>query len=1015
MIEKKYYKNTRRADRNLIAALILIGVLGAMIAAFFIIRSITTEPENPAPTPPEIIEGEGTYLGSAIAYPRIESSGFSSILIMTKDEGDETHKLSFAIQRGGMSVYKNSFYFSYTNANGVIVNYEPPIADEDPYFDYNDLHAAAMDGAASSTQIPKITYITTALGSLYFDERMEVPADEAKKNTFLSRYGITDDSVGIVIEGKNVDGEKVSYIVTIGNKTVNGSTYYFTVSEGKTVDGEWQYTERPYVYATKTNYLDYALVNFESFLHSTLVASGLSQDSALEPIFTPGYHQWKNTVYKYRTDKDGNIIGYYFVKDGVEEEVAGWLVDEDDITVIDAVRIMPYESIPEGEDFESYEQLGYTIEQGYIKSPVQKVEIDIPDFKQHEANKYLVGALVGMLGGKVSNTTLTQLDVYKGAEISEANTAYRYVITAVESVFEDGRELLSGTATENEAVKITYDYYLSGAKKNSVPCHAVIVLNDASADILGDAVKAQLKSADVGEMNIDFTIEYTAGGENTAANAIVCKTRIILREINGIYDSTGRYVQKATETSYVSYTYYIERTYSYKGTVISTERVEADSPAIIHLGDSEISEDVKSFFIGKEMDDYEHRNLTVSESVTYCQPMRDFYAFDIKSISTTVKSEPVVAFAYSPDIDPFYRESIYENLLTNEYGAYALNFQACENVLFLLGGLGETANTSVGLKGDKTVAVGLTPDVMEKYDLYANTIRFVLPRGLYDADPEGNYDRDVYGFYDSLTFELYISDKTDDGKRYIGSAMYDIVAEVDGATFDFLDSSFIDIWARRNVAMVDVNDIEDLKISLDLDDYKGNYNFKFSHYTASNDNGDTKDVLYIYGAVDKTKPYTENEFIKDAVANGAGSLPTSIDSVYENKTGEQTPYGKEGRGVSNFKEFLRIMYTTYYSKDLSEEEQTAAMSNKMLMKMSFNIKGTELQKNDNEYFLEFRRVDNAYVMVTIYTIDKDGNKISEASDFCITSMAFKKIVYSFTELLDAKELDADSYTGVKKS
>ena len=1013
MIEKKYNRNTRRADRNLIAALILIGVLGAMIAAFFIIRSITQEPPTPEVTPPEILEGEDTYLGAAIAYPRIESSGFSSISIWAKDEGGENHKLSFAIQRGGMDVYKNSFYFSYTNANGVIVNYEPEISYDDPYFDYNDLHAAAMAGSSNAAQIPKITYITTALGSLYFDERMDVPTDEASKSTFLSRYGINDDSVRIILEGKNVNGESVSYAVTVGNKTVNGSTYYFTVSEYK--DGE--YVARPYVYATRSNYLDYALVNFESFLHTTLVAAGLDQDAALEPIFTPGYHQWKNTVYKYRTDKDGNIIGYYFVKDGVEEEVAGWLVDEDDITVVDTVRIMPYESIPQGTDLESYEQLGYVIgADGYIKSPVQKVEFNIPEFAKYQDNKYLVGALVGMHGGKASNTTLTQLDTYKSVVfvITEEET-YSYVITAVESVFEGGRELSVGTAAENEAVKITYDYYVAGSKMNKVPFHAVLVLNDASSDILGSAVKEQLKNADVGEVNIPFDIHYTMGDESTAANAIVCKTRVLLREINGIYDSTGRYTQKASESSYVSYTYYIERTYSYGGTVISTEKVESSKPAIVYLSDPTLDENIKNLFIGKEMDDYEHRNLVVTESTSYLQPMRDFYSFDIKSVTSTVKREPVVAFAYSPDIDPFYRESIYENLLENEYGAYELNFQACQNVLYLLGGIGETASTSVGLKGDKTVAVGLTPDVMEDYDLYANTIRFVLPRGLYDADPDGIYDRDVYGSYDTLTFELYISDKKDNGKRYIGSRMYDIVAEVDGATFDFLDASFIDVWARRNIAMVDVDDIEDLKISLDLDDYKGSYNFRFIHTTASNDNGDKKDVIHIYGAVDKTKPYTENEFTKYAEANGGGSLAAYIDMVYENKTGVQTPYGKEGEGVTNFKELLRMMYTTYYSKDLSEEEQTAAMSNKMLMKMSFNIKGTALRENDNEYFLEFRRVDDAYVMVTVYTIDKDGNRISEASDFCITAQAFKKIVYSFTELLNAKDVDADSYTGVAKN
>lgn len=1012
MIEKKY-KNTRRADRNLIAALILVGVLCAMIvAAVFIIRSMTKEPDPTETLPPEIIEGEDTYLGAAIAYPRIESSGFSSISVWKKDGAGTDHKLSFAIQRGGMSVYKNSFYFSYTNSNGIIVDYEPPIADKDPYFDYNDLHAAAMASSAGSTAIPKITYITTALGALYFDQRIEVPADASKKEAFLNRYGIGDEATVVYIDGKNIDGTEVSYAVTIGDKTVTGSTYYFTVSDGKKVDGKWEYTERPYVYATKTNYFDYALVNFESFLHSTLVAAGLPQDSALEPIFTPGYSQWKNTVYKYRTDSDGNILGYYFEKNGAQTDTDRWRTEKDDRVLIDAIRITPYTTVPVGTDLEAYEKLGFTIgDDGYLKSPVQKVEIDLKDFALYDNNRYLTGALVGMEGGYVpSGTVLTQLSDFKDVifVVSESET-YSYKITAIESVFENGRELLVGTSADNEAVKITYDYYVSGSKINTVPLHAVIVL-DESAEILDAATKNALASAEVGSTDISFDVTYTKGDDTTDANAIICTSRIVLRMITGVYDAAGKYLSKINEDCYVSYTYYIERSYSYGGQVIVTEKVAAEKPSIIHLADSSVSDEVREFFVGKQMDDYEEKNLTVAESKSFCQPMRDFNSFDVKSVSSTVRSEKVVSFAYSPDVDPFYRESLYENTLENEYGAYALNANACNTVLFIIGGLGENASTSEGLKGDKTVAVGITPDVMEKYGLYANTIRFVLPRGLYDGDIEGKYDRDVYAWQDELVFDLFISNETEDGKRYIASKMYDIVAEIDGADFRFLDSSFIDIWARRSIAMLDVNDIERMKISLDLDDYKGDYSFTFVHETASNANGEKKDVLHIFGIADKNKPYTENEFIKYALSKSAsGSIGSYIDLVYENKTGEETPYGKEGAGVSNFKSFIRVMYNTQYCKDLTAQQQTEAMSKKMLLKISFDIEG-----NGNEYFLEFRRVDDSYVMVSIYTVDKDGNRFAEASDFCISNMAFKKLVDSFICVLDVKDVDADGYSGVSK-
>lgn len=1036
MIKSKY-ENTRRADKNLLTSLILIVVFAAAIVAFIIIRSITPDDDTATACTHKnesglsldsngdnvcdecgkkiIIAGESSYLGVPIAYPRIESSGVDSISIWVRDENGDNHKLSFAIQRGGMSVYKNNFYFSYTNQNGVIVDYTPPIADADPYFDYSDLHAAASDtSSASSVAIPKITYVTTALGALYFDERIEVPSDENKKRAFLERYGITEDSPRIIIEATNVDGDEVSYAVTVGKKTVTGSTYYFTVAE-ENANGE--FVERPYVYATQTNYLDYALVNFESFLHSTLVSAGLEQDAALEPIFTEGYYQWKNSVYKYRTDKDGNILGYYFVKDGVETDVDEWYVEKDDTAILDVIRIMPYESVPTGTKLQEYEQLGFIIgDDGYLRSPSQKIEVDLEEFAEYGNNRYIVSTLTGIKGGYVpENTLITQLDEYKNVMfvISEEET-YSYKITAIESVFENGKEVvLDDPAVPNEAVKVTYDYYVLDKKENKVPYHAVIVL-DESASLIDVVTREKLLNASVGACDIQFDITYTTGDEDTAANAIVCTSKIILRQITGIYDSTGRYLKEANAGSFVSFNYYIEETYTIGDTVIYSEKVEAEKPMIVDLSDGEVSDAVREFFVGKAMDDYEHMNLTVTSTTTYRQPMRDFYTFDIESVSSAVKAEPVVAFKYlrvdSPAYDPFYRESIYENLLTGEYGAYALNAQSCQSVVSILGGIGESANTSEGLKGSKTVAVGITPEVMEKYGLYANTILFILPRGFYDADPEGNYDRDVYGAYDTLAFELYISDETEDGKRYIGSDMYDIVAEIDAANFRFLDSSFIDIWARRNIAMVDVDDIEKMNVSLDFDDFSGSYNFMFITKTASNENGQTKDVLYIYGALDKTKPYTETEFTKYASkTNSQGSIAAYIDGVYESLSGEQTPYGKEGEGVSNYKEFLRMIYTTYYCHTLTAEEQAAYKSNKVLMSMTFDIAGT-----DKEYGYEFRRVNDAYVMVSIYTVLADGTVTNEASDFCISTPAFKKIASSFVGILNGKKVDGDVYSGAVK-
>ena len=173
-----------------------------------------------------------------------------------------------------------------------------------------------------------------------------------------------------------------------------------------------------------------------------------------------------------------------------------------------------------------------------------------------------------------------------------------------------------------------------------------------------------------------------------------------------------------------------------------------------------------------------------------------------------MQKEMIVSFEFvnASERDPFYGESIYKNTLEGENKFYALDSVACQNVTFLLGGVGSGSNSqqSEGLVGRETVAVGLTTEIMDRYGLYDGyTIYFELPRGISRVGGSADDELDDYRYLSTLGFTLYISHEQSDGTRYVASTLYDIVVKIDGAKFDYLEKSFEEYWARRNLVMID--------------------------------------------------------------------------------------------------------------------------------------------------------------------------------------------------------------------
>jgi hypothetical protein len=243
--------------------------------------------------------------------------------------------------------------------------------------------------------------------------------------------------------------------------------------------------------------------------------------------------------------------------------------------------------------------------------------------------------------------------------------------------------------------------------------------------------------------------------------------------------------------------------------------------------------------------------------------------------------------------------------------------------------------------------------------------------------------------------------------------MYGIIAVVEGELWDYLDKSFVDFWARRNIASVDYSEINEMTFEFFMEDVYGSYEFDIEHETKWIYNGELVDEQPEKGGQEYDKitvrgsltsqHASETLFTRLLAETGKDSLMLS--TVYTSAKGadEVVMDGYDTLGNSNFKELLGLIYNTYYQGTLTPEEQAAAFeSAPLLMRMSFTV----LNSSAYPYVYEFYRIDDRRVMVSIYREGYSG-EIGRVSAFYLSTFAFKKIVRNYVELMNGIELDVD--------
>ncbi len=983
-------KKTRKS-KNRLAIIVVASVLALLSIGVCVIWYFMNN--KPTETNPPASEGTDFYPGVASG----DVTGFE-VLFPKKEEDKQSY---------GAILEDGTYYFFYYTADGERVLYNPDINYEEPGFLYSSLYAIAGDGM----NVPKISYVLYALAETSYNDKIEIPdLNEAEREEALRTYGLDKENRKAVSftytqKVKKDDGTEETKTfgttVYVGNKLVTNTGYYLMIDYPNTDEYKEKREEtKKYVYISfgAENY-SHALDGFSSFIAPNLVMGGnlANNDKVAYSQLTPAYRQWKSIVYNKASDK---------VREKTEVIITAnvyspaYAIDSDGTPSIDVG------------------------ESGYFVEKNLQTTIDLEHLANNPIYKNFINAIVGKNVGDYKDNKISPIIITDQNEASLGKT-YKYTIYEIESVIDNnGIEHFSGSAANYSQVKVRYSCTVDGKEviyKDAAAdkLHAVIDLTDTR---IPEDVRNKIKSLSVGTLSapIEFETVYT---ESTTSSTLEFRIQRITNVINA---ETGMAASKITDNTIVSFVYQI----LHNGSVTSESTMTFDlSKDEDEMDDLQI--DIKEALLGAKLEStgvYE-KDITAYKTTVYYQAFKSFMSYSISSIDYFVDSEEVVSFRYAnpTERDPFYGEAIHINTLQNhKYSSYALDWIACDRVIKILSGTLEGTSSTIfeGLTGDKVVAVGLTPENMEKYGLYAYTVYYEIPRYVESEDIKHNgADVTEYSWWDAVGFTLYISETNVDGKRYVGSDMYDIVVEIDGETFDFVEETFVDFWARRDIFMVDQSKINDFDATFNLTGFTGKYSFTLEHPTmwvVNYTDGKTgitavKPADDATNVVDKTDYQATYVYVKPLDFEGAtntllleryridGAFPGKdgihIHSIYDYRyqnglsTDKQT-VGYDYLGDSSFKDVLYILYGTGYLGTLTESEANEALKNEPVMSLKMNVEGSTLNNVYNFYYTADGRV--------AVELD-DGAR--QTCYFYITNHSFKMVINAFINLLNGKTVD----------
>jgi len=991
----KHIEKIRLTKKTKIA--VVLSVLLVLVLTASILASALTGKTEKKPVIidlPEVIEGEARQSGLPLAYPLINSK----IDIKFINVQNETGEYGFTVYSG-----ETHHTLYYVDSNGKQVVYYPEICTADPSFEYSSLFA--IDAGDGYGQYTIVDYLCSALQYPYFDVRIPIETDPDKRAEQLKNFGFDPEKKNEVFFNYETDlGEAVNKTVKIGEKSVTGNGYYFIVYDNG--------VERPYIYSSLNNYYTYAISSMNSFIKPLLVSDGLDEDSGYGPYLTTGYYQWLNTFHdgscecdKYECECRGKCEEDCSCSDTCRVTE----VDGESKVIVYADTIAPIISGDENDSVE--ERSGYRlaeVELWSIKERLEKLKGAASFTPSYESKNYerVIAALSGKSIGDYSGKEIVYSFVNPTKLIDFADhqsVRYEYKISEIKAVVTDSGEISAkGTAVgEHDLVKVVYTVAVSGKEQNAQPTCAVL---DLSAVGIDDGARQQIREAKIGEpVDISLAVDYTA------ENALKKVSKYKITEIIDIFDAEGKEIKAVTDTSIVGYRYEV-----YVDGVMSGEATYWLDLAAVTKGDDL---KIKNALLGKKTG---RVSLEFDEYYAHYEYFLGFTTTVIQKIDSFVTRELVSAFKFqnSSKRDPYYGESLYENLMTDERKLYGLNASICEQAVKILGGLSDENSNAIaaGLSGDEVVEIGLTPEVMKKYGLYAHTVYFELPRGIKSYEPDvGEEDSlyeklDDYSFRSTIGFNLYVSDvDLETNTRYIASDLYGIVTRVPADDFAFLKYDFETFWARRNILLVDIVNVGKLGVEFHMKDLVGNYTFELTQPKTGKDSLGVHVTSRGECTPNKFTEFISNPKNAEHLYLGGTSLKTLYLYASDASEADHEEALPDSLGAACFRELAGLLYTVSYVDILPEEVRGEAPDpDDLVMKMTMELRDGALNASPYTYVYNFYRIDDRRVRVSIHQESVSGQIMtSPVSDFYISTFALKKIANNFVGILNAEIPNTD--------
>lgn len=994
-----------------------------------VLRPLLEGYEKPKAPPAQLLEGESYYKVGDTVYDQMvvmyDQLAFSDLFQVVVHNNDGEEYLFYHYQSEGrnyfyMGQYRDGAY----DEGGIPSFYMPDIASNFSGFDYTSLY----DG-----QI-KIPAMLSAVGAVIIEDRVyrwDGSTDPAEVQTQLHRYGLADrdeapwfevtpyltDRAGNYIyalsaQNNHTTGEDdLIYYDPVGNEFYHlAGVRYDTATATYSYDPAYRYTgersalspagdtdasRRVYVgSATSDDSGYYVMLEGRGVVYTTatVTTNMASVDLANLVDRSLSYYVEPRLLTASYSLYDPFYTPYFSLSGGVFKDGAGESVGEGDRVYFS------YAATPTRRDHTLYRM---------------------------EANdllsELLLGTAVGQEGFDLLSATPRLRAVMDGDTVT-------YTVDTIVAVYDRATRTYHSAHTPVGAESLVLVRYHDGETRtvsSALGSYEEPVWRYGMVDMADPDLPAALRSALLGQTPhtipneadyIKTPVVYTANDDMTRAEYRILSVDAISRD--GAPAPAGAVAGEGDAVTF-SYVLYLDGTAVSSVSASMVIDTDATDPVTRALS---LALSGKGAGKGTSTAPYATAALYYTEDAA----MWEYEAYLSCAVEYTVSERTDLSFGYfyyagDGHKDIYQSDSIYLITAPEDLRMYAIDSSVAQTVL----------HTFTDLSGEETVAVGITPDVMERYGLYAHTLVYALPYNTKaNEDEKGNVLSMTTD--DVIEYRLYISEADRSGARYVASEQFDTVTRITDGSFDFVDWDFLTDWARGSLLLTDISNLKEMSFSANFSDLKDTWSFAL-----------TQDDGYEYLQSDGTVGVTSKLYV--AYVNGLISTKTHLDSSKTTQVGPgvyvetfsdtqrvTTVVDKDGNpaldldaiytaaghtelnrfdkmGVYHFRRMVASLYSMRYmglvSDDLTEAETEALMTDDRACVFTVSVTLTD----GRVYTYRFYAYSARRCMVSVSGQTKDGVSLGETHRYYVNRTEVLKLADMARMLSRGETFETDGW------